>query len=465
MLFGIIILWFSVVFAMSLRSVTNLRFGRSLSSCKAVIYNSVTLEKGKARLFQDGNPLIYGGAVKSIEGNPKAGDEVIVKDHNGNVFGRGFFNPLSQYRVRIMSRNGDNEFKFTLSDLIKARISQAINLRKAMMLPSPENDVYRLVNGEGDRLSGLIIDVIGSTVVVQSSALWVELNANYIRDSLKSFIEIENKKLIWRRSESRLNQDGFGNHTKSEPALQDMDEVLSSQDGNLDINTVEIVTENGVKFSVDPVSDQKTGFYCDQRENRQLIKGVSKGKTVLDTYCYSGGFSLNAILGGAKAVTAVDSSRGALAALTANMELNDVSPERLGILQGDAVEVMKSLVADGYKYDLVICDPPKLAPTRQSLPRAGKKYQKINSLALSLVAPGGLLLTCTCSAAMSQSTAGGGRQQGQVGSGFHQMVQAAAKTARREVVLLSTSGAGSDHPVLIPYPEGRYLTAALLYVI
>jgi 23S rRNA G2069 N7-methylase RlmK/C1962 C5-methylase RlmI len=425
----------------------------------------VTLEKGKARLFQDGNPLIYGGAVKTVEGDPQAGDEVIVKDHNGNVFGRGFFNPFSQYRVRVMSRNGETEFKYPIADLIKVRINQAINLRKAMMLPSSASNVYRLVNGEGDRLSGLIVDVLGSTVVVQSSALWVELNANYIRESLKEFVEIENKKLIWRRSESRLNQDGFGNHTKSAQATDEMDEVLSEPIDSVDADSVEIVIENGVKFSVDPVSDQKTGFYCDQRENRQLIKGISKGKTVLDTYCYTGGFSLNAVLGGAKGVTAVDSSRSALAALTANMELNNIDPEKLGMLQGDAVEVMKKLVAEGQKYDVVICDPPKLAPTRASLSRAEKKYQQINTMALSLVAPGGLLLTCTCSAAMTQATTGGNRQLGAAGSGFHQMIQAAAKTARREVVLLSTSGAGSDHPVLIPYPEGRYLTAALLYVI
>lgn len=302
------------------------------TALNAAIYNSVTLEKGKARLFQDGNPLIYGGAVKSVEGDPQAGDEVIVKDHNGNVFGRGFYNPFSQYRVRIMTKSGDSEFRYPIAELIKVRISQSVQLRKAMMLPSSVSNVYRLVNGEGDRLSGLIIDVLGSTVVVQSSALWVELNSDHIRESLKDFTESGNKKLIWRRSESRLNQDGFANYTKVALTKEDDTEINTAQ-------TAEIVRENGVRYSVDPLSDQKTGFYCDQRENRQLIKGICEGKTVLDTYCYTGGFSINAVLGGATEVTAVDSSRTALSALAANMELNDISPELLSIRQGDAVEV------------------------------------------------------------------------------------------------------------------------------
>ena len=251
----------------------------------------VVLEKGKARLFQDGNPLIYGGAVKEVIGNPQAGDEVVVNDHVGNTLGRGVFNPFSQYRVRMMARTYESLYTLSFDDLLKVRIEQAIALRSAISLPSKKNSVYRLINGEGDRLGGLVVDVLGSTVVAQSSAYWVERHKSAIEAAILATVKSD--KLVWRRSEGRLKQDGY---------TGDLADIVINSAAEVENSTgVEpedlIVVENGIKYVVCPEDGQKTGFYCDQRDNRMMIREMSEGKTVLDTFCYSGGFSVNAAVG------------------------------------------------------------------------------------------------------------------------------------------------------------------------
>lgn len=438
-------------------------------------FATVVLEKGKARLFQDGNPLIYGGAVKELKGNPAAGDEVIVTDHMGNVLGRGLFNPHSTYRVRMLSRGFEKVHSLPLGKLLEARVSQALALRSSLGLPSKENTVYRLINGEGDRLGGLIVDVFDMTIVAQSSALWCEKHRDVIEASLVAAMnaaqQTESKRkrtfrLIWRRAESRLKQDGYTGRTGDDP--------LPAGSTAAPI----VVKENKLKYSTSPEDGQKTGFYCDQRANRMLIRGVAEGKSVLDTYCYSGGFAINAAIGGASRVVAVDSSQPALDAAAENAVLNGLTVHALKdvrevgksqaegtkspqieLLKGDCVEVMRALAeSQPASFDVVICDPPKLAPSRKDLDKARNKYLKINQLALSLVKPGGLLMTCTCSAAMTQA------YDERSGSAFLDTINEAARISRREVTLLSTSGAAADHPVNLSYQEGRYLTAVLLHV-
>ena len=323
----------------------------------------VILEKGKARLFQDGNPLIYGGAVKEVVGDPQPGDEVIVNDHMGNTLGRGVFNPFSQYRVRMMARTYEDLYTLPFGDLLKVRIEQAIALRSAIALPSEKNSVYRLINGEGDRLGGLIVDVLGTTVVAQSSAFWVEKHKAEIEKAILA--TVKSRKLVWRRAEGRLKQDGYTGE------LSDI--VINASEEEKDIVAQDLtVVENGVKYVVCPEDGQKTGFYCDQRDNRMMIRQLSKGKSVLDTFCYSGGFSVNAALGGALSVISVDSSKPALDTADKNIELNGVS-DIVKTVKADAVEYMKKMQADGQLFDIVICDPPKLAPTRTSLEKAKNK--------------------------------------------------------------------------------------------
>jgi len=417
---------------------------------------TVALLPGKAKLFQDGNPLIYGGAVGNVSNDPQPGDEVLVTDHNGNVLGRGLYNPHSQYRVRMLCRSYDPLLKAPLVDLLSKRFEQALALRKALGLPMHQADsVYRLVNGEGDRLGGLIVDVFDHVVVAQSSALWCERHKETILDALS--LHFRREDIIWRVVTSRLKQDG-GQHDGEEG--EGKEEQEEEEEGAAVVPSggkpkEVVVYERGIKYLVRPEDGQKTGFYCDQRSNRQLVKSLSKGKSVLDTYCYSGGFGINALLGDAASVVCVDSSQPALDTARENFALNELPASAYTLVKADAVQYMKHLKDEGkHKFDLVICDPPKLAPSRAMLNRAKNKYQKINSLALSLVKPGGLLFTFTCSAAMTQTP-----------NEFRKMLIEAAKAAGRDITILSTTGAAADHPIHASYDEGRYLTGMLINVV
>jgi 23S rRNA G2069 N7-methylase RlmK/C1962 C5-methylase RlmI len=445
------------------------------------ITSGIVLERGKARLFQDGNPLIYGNACQQLVGDkaPEAGDEIFVMDHMGNCIGRGLFNPHSQYRIRVLARKEEKAvFHLPFVALMEYRFAQAIAVRKALLglqssgsgststTDTTTTDVYRLVNGEGDRLSGLIVDVIGRTVVVQSSALWCEKRRSDVEAALASALcqlgdssgglvddgaDCKSKSaptILWRRAESRLRQDGIEEGLLDGATAATSDAIDDSSPHPPPV----VVSENGIKYHVDPHDGQKTGFYADQRHNRAMIGALSSRKSVLDTFCYTGGFALSALRGGATAVTCVDSSAPALEALEANMELNGVDRSKVKVVKADAIAHMQALLEDGGagQFDIVICDPPKLAPKRTALAKAMGKYTKINKLGMQLVKSGGLLLTCTCSAAMTQQP-----------DAFRRMLLAAAKAAEVDVTVLSTTGAAPCHVIHPAYPEGGYLTAVL----
>jgi 23S rRNA G2069 N7-methylase RlmK/C1962 C5-methylase RlmI len=261
------------------------------------ILPSVSLQADKAKYFLTGNPLIYDKIVTSVNGSPQIGDEVSVKDHNGKVFARGFYNPQSMYRVRLTSLKDDQAFDLPLNELIKSRIDTSIKLRQIMSLPSKVTNAYRLVNGEGDRLSGLIIDVLGDTVVVQSSAVWAEKHSDSIKQALQELIQKNNLKLLWRQSTSHLKKDGFDHFNSITSNTLHNDTVSTAVSDKSAVSNTQTILENGLKYRINAHSDQKTGFYCDQRENRLIVKGLAKDKTVLDTYCYSGGFTMNALAG------------------------------------------------------------------------------------------------------------------------------------------------------------------------
>lgn len=460
---------------------------------------SVVVRNDKAKYFETGYPLVYVDAITKLVGNPQAGDDVLVKDSSGAAIGRGFYNPHSMFRVRMMAMKNDPQFGNELSDLISVRIKQAMALRRSLLLPKAGTDTYRLVNCEGDFLSGLIIDVLGSTVVIQSSAVWVELQRQHIESAVRTVPELADKTILWRKSEDRLQKDGLDEiskaadngqqlHTSEGIAISDTQGTeTEAQSGSV---TSYVVNENGLKYSIDVITGQKTGFYCDQRDNRLYLRSLSAGKTVLDLYCYGGGFSLNALQGGAASVVAVDSSLKAMESVRENMILNGFNAKydmtqsgivdskdvtdgestsvdaaaklcdnnhshrgAIELMKGEAERVMKTLLEQGRQFDMVICDPPKLAPTRASLHKATRKYEKINAMAMQLVsAQGGLMLTCTCSAAMTQSGL------------FLAMLQHAATAAGRKITVLRTANAAPDHTVAVAYPEGRYFTSVLLYV-
>ncbi|KAK7257001.1 hypothetical protein RIF29_30657 [Crotalaria pallida] len=402
----------------------------------------VVLKKGKAQLFKDGNPMVYSGAVDRIIGRPppKTGDIVLVADGTEKPIGWGLYNSVSMFCVRLMQlqdeATSDSSCALNMEKLLETRIDSAVELRGSLGLPSVDTNAYRLINSEGDRLSGLIIDVFGDVAVVASSAAWVEKYRPEIEACIRKIDHINH--INWRPSVDILKEDGIN--------VSDIKEVQSAT-----CPERTKIMENGIAYTIS-LKGQKTGFYADQRENRQFISRISGGQKVLDLCCYSGGFALNAVRGGALDVTGVDSSLPALELAKENVALNNMDPGRISFLKQDATDFMKGAVLRDESWDVVIIDPPKLAPSKKVLHGASGMYRNLNSLAMQLTKRGGLLMTCSCSGAVTQSGI------------FLRILQGAASTAGRKITVLRQAGAACDHPIDPSYPEGAYLSNVLLRV-
>jgi 23S rRNA G2069 N7-methylase RlmK/C1962 C5-methylase RlmI len=466
----------------------------------------VVLKRNKqSKSFRDGGQLVFGGSIDRAPKNLKMGDivQVYVPDKVSNnnssrddgdsktndknntkmetptpitLIGWGVYNPESMYRVRLLCHGifGDedviNAIKNNLDDdpgsgisydqavlrqILMKNFERAINTRRALGLPSASvTDTYRLVNGEGDSLSGLAVDVVGDQVaVVMSSAAWCEIHQHTIIDCLQTVLP-DHYEIIWKKTPSRLQQDGY--HVKVNSKEERDEENLENgkrSTGLCNYDRLVIATENEIKYNIWPFRDgQKTSVYCDQRINRWNLAQHCSGKNVLDLCCYHGGFSLNAAKNGAMNVIGVDSSQDAVDACKANAELNNMG--NVDFVKSDISDFMKIC---SQKFDVVVLDPPKLAPSVSGLQRASRKYHSLNRDALKLINDsGGLFMTCTCSAAMTQ-------QDG--GQYFLQMVHQAALAAKRQVTLISVHGAAPCHTQSpITLPAGKYLTAALFMV-
>ncbi|XP_077221431.1 S-adenosyl-L-methionine-dependent methyltransferases superfamily protein isoform X2 [Tasmannia lanceolata] len=387
----------------------------------------VVLKKGKTQLFRDGSPMVYSGAVDRIIGRPppKTGDIVLVSDGSEKPIGWGLYNSVSMFCVRFMQLEEeaarDPSCALNMDKLLETRIDAAIELRRNLGLPSSETSAYRLVNSEGDRLSGLIVDVFGNLAVVASSAAWVEKYKSEIEFYISRISEINQIK--WRPSVDILKEEGLD---LSDPG--DTNPSLSSERVK--------VLENGISYAIS-LEGQKTGFYADQRENRHFISSISKGQKVLDVCCYSG----------------IDTSLPALELAKENILLNNMDPRKISFLREDATEFMKGASSRNESWDLVILDPPKLAPRRKVLQSASGMYRNLNSLAMQITKRGGLLMTCSCSGAMTQSGM------------FLRILQGAASMASRKITVVRQAGAACDHPIDPAYPEGAYLSNFLLRVL
>ncbi|KAL3005633.1 hypothetical protein AAZX31_08G230900 [Glycine max] len=396
----------------------------------------VVLKKGKTQLFKDGNPMVYSGAVDRIIGRPppKTGDVVLVADGTEKPIGWGMYNSVSMFCVRLMQledeATSDSSCALNMEKLIETRIDAAVEMRRRLGLPSVHTNAYRLINSEGDRLSGLIIDVFGGVAVVASSAAWVEKYKSEIEACIKKINYINH--VNWRPSVDILKEDGVNEY--------DLNKMHSST-----CPERTKIVENEIVYTIS-LKGQKTGFYADQRENRQFISRISDGQKVLDICCYSGGFALNAVRGG------IDTSPLALELAKENVVLNNIDPGRISFLREDATEFMKGALLRNESWDIVIIDPPKLAPTKKVLHSASGMYRNLNSLAMQLTKRGGLLMTCSCSGAVTQSGI------------FMRILQGAASMAGRRITVLRQAGAACDHPIDPSYPEGAYLTNILLRV-
>lgn len=419
----------------------------------------------QSKSFRDGSQLVFSGSIDKVPSTIAMGTLVQVEvpasddptNKNTQLVGWGVYNPESMYRIRILQHAllhprmkdeigdaDDNDVAF-MELLLTRQLKKAMMTRRALGLPSDATDTYRLVNGEGDGLSGLAVDIIGNQVaVIMSSAAWCQVHQHTIMKCLGGVLP--DHELIWKITPSRLRQDGM-------EMVESDDEAEESNDDSLDSVPI-IGMENGIKFQTFPhLKGQKTSVYCDQRENRWDLAQLSKDKRVLDLCCYHGGFSLNAARFGATSVIGVDSSQEAIETCHANAELNRLQ-DKVDFVRSDISDFMKNCKST---FDVVVLDPPKLAPSLSGLDKASRKYQSLNRDALKLVSDdGGLLMTCTCSAAMTQKDGG---------KFFLQMVQQASLAARREISLVRVSGAAPCHTQSpASFPAGNYLTAALFYV-
>lgn len=403
----------------------------------------VVLKKGKTQLFKDGSPMVYSGAVDRIIGRPppRTGDVVLVADGEERPIGWGMYNSVSMFCVRMMQLEDEAKREpFCVLDvekLLETRIDAALKLRKSLGLPSANTNAFRLVNSEGDRLSGLIVDVFGDIAVIASSAAWVEKYKPEIEACISRIGEINH--INWRPSMEILKEEGLDVSN-----LKDLDSSTCPARTK--------VIENGICYTIS-LEGQKTGFYADQRENRQFISTISNGHRVLDICCYSGGFALNAARGGATNVTGIDSSLPALELAMENIVLNDMDPGRISFVKEDATVFMRDALSGNESWDIVILDPPKLAPQKKALQSASGMYRMLNSLAMRLTKKGGFLMTCSCSGAMTQSGM------------FLHVLQGAAAMAGRKITIVRESGAASDHPIDPSYPQGTYLSNILLRVL
>ena len=408
----------------------------------------VVLKGGKKKMLLGDTPAVtlFPGSIDCVIGRPppSRGDPVVVVDGSRESFlAFGVYNPESTFAVRILEFFGkdsfDGEKEVDLDHLIRTRLAAAATLRTDALALGRVTDAFRLCNAEGDRIPGLIVDVYGCVAVVQSSAAWIEAN----RAAVVGALEDMGYRVVWRPAVDMLALEGVV--VQGDEAFEGAGEDEGAPSSNV------VVEEHGIKFNVDTGS-QKTGFYCDQRDNRQQIRSIAEGKSVADICCFSGGFAIYAATGGAARVVGVDSSQQAVDLATSNAALNRVDGV-CEFVKADASDWMDQAIKAGQKFDIVILDPPKLAPNKKALTNATRKYVSLNAKAMRLVKNGGILMTCSCSGAMTQS-----------GDFRSTVIAAAARRSGVQATVLSKAGAGADHTIDVRYSESEYLSAYLVRV-
>lgn len=392
------------------------------------MYKSLYLRRGKEDSLKRFHPWIFSGAVHHIEGEPEEGEVVRVFTADGSFIAVGHWQ-IGSIAVRVL----DFEDRNIDADYWVERLKVAVDMRRSIgLFGRSDNDTYRLVHGEGDCLPGLVVDVYGKTAVMQAHSVGMHMSRHDIAAAIVAATDgmVEN---VYYKSETTLpfkadlgQENGF---------------ILGGSDENIAI-------ENGLKFHIDWLRGQKTGFFVDQRDNRSLLEQYSKGRSVLNMFCYTGGFSVYAMRGGAKLVHSVDSSAKAIDLTNNNIALNFPGDNRHKAFAEDA---FKYLDAMGGNYDLIILDPPAFAKHRDALRQALKGYSRLNAKAFEKIKPGGILFTFSCSQVVSKDH-------------FRTAVFTAAAQSGRRVRILHQLHQPADHPINIYHPEGEYLKGLLLYV-
>lgn len=392
------------------------------------MYKNIYLKRGKDESLKRFHPWIFSGAINKMDEGIAEGDIVKVFSQKGDFMAVGHYQK-GTIAVRVLSFDD-----IAIDDAFwETRIASAFNMRKSIgIADNPANNTYRLVHGEGDYLPGLVIDCYGPTAVVQAHSVGMHFSRQAVCQALLKVMgdRIEN---VFYKSETTL------------PYKADLGQEDGFLYGNTDDNTA---VENGLKFHIDWLKGQKTGFFVDQRENRSLLESYAKDRSVLNMFCYTGGFSVYAMRGGAKLVHSEDSSAKAIELTKANIAMNFPGDDRHEAICDDA---FKYLDSHNDKYDLIILDPPAFAKHRSALHNALKGYIRLNVLGLKRIKHGGILFTFSCSQAVSKEQ-------------FRTAVFTAAAQANRQVRILHQLHQPADHPINIYHPEGEYLKGLVLYV-
>lgn len=390
----------------------------------------IYLKSGKEESLKRFHPWIFSGAIAQMEGHPQEGEVVSVYTSNNIFLAKGHFQ-IGSIAVRVLSFQEKEElgFQFWVN-----RLHNAYKVRQSTgLLGRTDNTIYRLVHGEGDNLPGLVIDIYGDTAVMQAHSVGMHLERKSIADALLEVMK-DNIKNIYYKSESTL------------PYKADLSPINDFLTGKSSDN---IASEYGLKFYIDWLKGQKTGFFIDQRENRALLEKYAYKRNVLNMFCYTGGFSVYAMRGGANIVHSVDSSAKAIELTNKNISLNFPDDQRHMAYIEDAFKYLDNMGKD--TYDLIILDPPAFAKHRDALHNALQGYRKLNAKAFEKIKPGGILFTFSCSQAVTKEN-------------FRTSVFSSAAMSKRNIRILHQLTQGADHPVNIYHPEGEYLKGLVLYV-
>ena len=388
----------------------------------------IVLKPGREKSLRHRHPWVFSGAIERVEGEPAKGDTVVVNARDGAFLARAAYCPDSQIRARVWSLDPAEKID---EAFLRGRLAASIARRGLLRQGS---NAMRLVHGESDGLPGLVADLYDKTVVVQILSAGAERFRGFWGPALA---ELTGARSVYERSDVEVRSlEGMA--PRSGP-------LHGEPPGEVRI------VEDGIAYEVDVAAGQKTGFYLDQRDNRALAATLAREAEVLNGFCYTGGFSLAALQGGAKRVLSMDTSEEALAAARRNLALNGFDAGRAEWLAADVFSHLRKLRDQNRKFDLVVLDPPKFAPTEKHVPNAARAYKDINLWAMKLLAPGGHLLTFSCSGAVSADL-------------FGKIVAGAAADAKVDLQVRRALGASLDHSVSVHFPEGEYLKGLWLQV-
>jgi len=384
---------------------------------------SLILKPGREKSLLRRHPWIFSGAIQQADQNIASGATVEVLSSKGEFLARGAYSPQSQIRIRAWTFEDEP----INADFFRKRIRVSLETRN-LLFDLKDTNAIRLIYAESDGIPGLIVDRYDDLLVLQSLTAGSEYWKETIADIL---LEETGLKNIYERSDADVRE------------LEGLSPCVGSLRGSM-IHSPLSITEHGLKFLVDIEHGHKTGFYLDQRANRQRVRALAKDKDILDCFCYTGGFTVNALDGDAKSVLSVDASSEALTLARQNIELNNLQLEKAQFLEGDIFQVLRKFRDEARAFDMIILDPPKFAPTAAQADKAARGYKDINLLAFKLLRPNGILVTCSCSGGVDAAL-------------FQKIVAGAALDAGVDAQIIEHLSQASDHPILLHFPESAYL--------